>query len=75
MPAKTASRRTVVFTESDGRKIEAVRYTNPDGSAGGWVAPDFQAVNVTLGPDVIVYPGGSISSGAIITGKCMSVPH
>ncbi|CUS55936.1 hypothetical protein MGWOODY_Hyp160 [hydrothermal vent metagenome] len=39
------------------------------------MAPDFQAVNVTLGPDVIVYPGVSISSGAIITGKCMIVPH
>lgn len=75
MTAHSARKRTVVFTEPDGRRIEAVRYTNPDGSKGGWVAPDFNAVGVTLGPDVIVYPGVSISSGAVISGKCVIVPH
>ncbi len=75
MSGHSARKLAVVFTEPDGRKIEAVRYINPDGSEGGWVAPDFNAIGVVLGPDVIVYPGVSISSGAVISGKCIIVPH
>jgi UDP-3-O-[3-hydroxymyristoyl] glucosamine N-acyltransferase len=65
---------SVVYEYDDGRIQKAVRFKNPDGSEGGWVPPNFEAEDVVIGKEVVIFPGVSISRGARITGACFIVP-
>jgi hypothetical protein len=55
---------TCTFHEPDGSRVSAVRWTNPDGSVGGWVAQsakiDPTAIvefNAFVGPKQVVKAG------------------
>ena len=58
----------LVHQKEDGTTIDMVRYTNPDGSKGGWIAPD-QIVpeGVYIDNLTIVHPGANIRPGQKIT--------
>ena len=57
------------FNEEDGTKVAGVRWKNPDGSIGGWVAETAKidptaTVEFTafVGPGVTVGPGMTVQS-------------
>lgn len=51
------------FVLQDGRKVSAVRYVNPDGKAGGWVA-----VDAKIHPGAVVEPGAIVLPGVEVQG-------
>lgn len=59
--ALVAHESTFTFVSVDGRKVEAARRTNPDGSTGGWVAE-----NADVHPSAIIDIGAVVEPGAIV---------
>lgn len=63
---------TFTFNGTDGSKVEGVRWQNPDGSVGGWVAKtaiidktatiDFMAI---VGPGVTIGPGEVVKTARL----------
>lgn len=55
-----------VFHAESG-DIQMVRHVNPDGSIGGWIAPNQHVPeNVYIDPFVTVVPGAKLQRGQVI---------
>jgi hypothetical protein len=55
------------FVLQDGQEISAVRYVNPDGRAGGWVAVDAQIHRgAIIEAGAIVCPGAVVEAGELV---------
>lgn len=66
-------RQECTFHLPDGSKVSGVRWQNPDGSAGGWVAETAQVhptaiveFNVMVGPNVVIKPGEVVETDRIM---------
>lgn len=49
------------FVDSQGTKVEASRYLNPDGNLGGWVA-----INAKVGRGAVIEPGAFVEPRAVV---------
>lgn len=60
-----SSSQTFTFESDGGKRISAVLFRNPDGTAGGWVAS-----NASIGHDVYIEKGAVVGPSArVLDGK------
>ena len=55
------------FVLQDGREVSAMRYVNPNGKVGGWVAVDAKIHRgAVIEPGAIVWPGAEVGSDELV---------